>query len=155
MPKSIRVDVREAITDLKERSLASIPGQITRLLYLSATRDFSTGRYYHAGLAFQFTNEIAEMALESEHREVFERLVFSTLEVIVQELEAFISVTQSEPKQILQTWKKLQPYRVVIPQDCNPVASELFFSNVRIALAILEARHSGNPPSLQSASQPQ
>ena len=155
MPDISRMDVQGAVNDLKERTLAFVPGQIARLLYLSSTRDYSTGRYYHDGLAFKFTNEAAEMALESAHREAFEGLVFSPLEVVVQELVGFINSTHAEPKKVLETWKKLQPYRVVIPQDCDPVASELFISNIRIALAILEARQSGNPPSQQSASQPQ
>ena len=148
-----RMDAKGALKDLEERTLAFIPGLIARLLYLASTRDYSTACYYHDGLAFRFTNEAAEMALESAHREAFEELVFSPLEVLIQELDGFIKSTQAEPKKILATWKKLQPYRVVIPQDCNPVASELFFSNIRIALAVLEAPQSGNPPSQQSASQ--
>ena len=149
------MDVQRAVKDLNERTLAFVSGQIARLLYLASTRDYNAGRYYHDGLAFRFTNEAAEVALESAHREVFEGLVFSPLEVVVQELEGFINSTHAEPKKVLETWKKLQPYRVVIPQDCDPVASELFFSNIRIALAILEARQSENLPIQQSASQPQ
>jgi len=148
-----RIDVKGALKDLEERTLAFIPGQIARLLYLASTRDYSTGCYYHDGLAFRFTKKAAEMALESAHREVFEGLVFSQLEVLIQELDGFIKSTHAEPRKILETWKKLQPYRVVIPQDCDPVASELLFSNIRIALAILEAPQSGNPPIQQSASQ--
>ena len=155
MPEISRMDVDAAVKDLRERTLAFVPGQVARLLYLASTRDYSTGHYYHDGLAFKFTNEASGMALESEHRKAFEGLVFSPLEVVVQELDGFINSAHAEPKKVLETWKKLQPYRVVIPQDCDPVASELFFSNVRIALAILEARQSGNPPSQQSASQPQ
>lgn len=140
VPDISRINVKRALKDLEERTLAFTSGQIARLLYLASTRDYSTGCYYHDGLAFRFTNEAAEMALESAHREVFEDLVFSPLEVLIQELDGFIKSTHAEPKKILETWKKLQPYRVVIPQDCDPVASELFFSNIRITLAILESR---------------
>lgn len=150
-----RTDVQGAVRDLKERTLEFIPGQVARLLYLASTRDYNTGRYYHDGLAFKFTNEGAEMALESAHRAAFEGLVFSPLEVVVQELCSFINSTHTEPKKVLETWKKLEPYRVVIPQNCDPVASELFFSNIRIALAVLDDRQSGSLPSQQSASQPQ
>ena len=155
VPGMNSMDVQGAVRDIKERTLEFIPGQFARLLYLASTRDYSTGRYYHDGLALKFTNEAAELAIESVHREAFEELIYSPLEVVVQELEIFINSTHTEPIQVLQTWKKLQPYRVVIPQNCDPVASELFFSNIRIALAVLDDRRSGSPPSQQSASQPQ
>jgi len=148
--------LRKATEDLRERTLKSVPGEIARLVYLASTRDYSTGRYYHEGLAFRFSNEIAEMALESLHREVFEKLVLSSLEFFVQELDAFIRSTCADPKKVMETWKELQPYRVIIPQNCDCVADALFFSNIRIALAILESRQSKTlQQDQQSASLPQ
>ena len=133
-----RVDVAEARDDLVGRTLAALPGELAKLIYLASTRDYSTGRYYHDGLAFRFTGEVAEAALSVSHREVFERLVFLPLGSLIVELKSFLRSTGADSDEVLKVWKKIQPYRVVIPQDCDPLWSEFFFSNVRMALAILE-----------------
>lgn len=140
-----RQNIREAIEDVRCRTLAGIRGDIAKLIYLASTRDYNTGRYYHDGLAFRFTSEASERALEFSHREIFERLVFSPLEALSEEVETFIRGTHEAPEKVLETWKKLEPYRVTIPQDSDPTYAELFFSNIRIALAMLEAQAKPNP----------
>lgn len=149
-----RVDVAEARDDLVGRTLAALPSELAKLIYLASTRDYSTGRYYHDGLAFRFTAEVAEAALSASHREVFKRLVFLPLGSLMVELKTFFRSTRADPDEVLKVWKKIQPYRVVIPQDCDPVWSEFFFSNIRIALAILEDRQTLTPHRTQSASPP-
>ena len=136
--------VREAIEDVRRHTLTGIRGDVAKLIYLASTRDYNTGRYYHDGLAFRFTDEVAERALEFSHREIFERLVFSSLEAFTQEVEIFIRETHEFSEKVIGTWKKLEPYRVTIPQTSDPVSVELFLSNVRIALAILEERAKRN-----------
>lgn len=146
-----RIDVEEAVEDLKNHTLAGLPGELAKLLYLASTRDYSTARYYHEGLALQFSEEIAQAALETCHREIFGRLTLSFLEDLTHQLDLFIHSTKAQPTKIYEVWKKLEPYRVLIPQDSDRVSSELFFSNIRIALGILETRQAENPHSLQSA----
>jgi len=140
-----RMDIREAIADVRRRTLTGIHGDIARLIYLASTRDYNTGRYYHDGLAFKFTEEVAERALEFSHREIFQRLVFTPLEAFAEELETFIQTNLTAREKVIEVWKKLEPYRVTIPQNSDPVSAELFISNVRIALAILEGRKKPNP----------
>ncbi len=135
-----QMNVEAAAEDLQNRTLAQIPGELARLVYLASTRDYNTGRYYHDGLAFRFTEEVAASALAVCHRETFRRLALSSLEEVVQQLESFLRVALVPPTAILEVWKKLEPYRVAIPLDCDPLLAELFFSNIRIALAILETR---------------
>lgn len=149
-----RMDVAEAIDDLAGRTLASLPCEMARLIYLASTRDYSSGRYFHDGLAFRFTAEVAEAALGASHQGAFVQLAFLPLESLVEELSVFFRSTGADPHQVLRVWKKLQPYRVVIPQDCDPLLGEFFFSNVRIALAILANSPVAIPPGSQSASPP-
>ena len=59
-----RVSVEEAIEDLQNHTLEGISGSIARLVYLASTRDYNSGRYYHDGLAFRFTEEVAQTALK-------------------------------------------------------------------------------------------
>ena len=134
------VTVEEAIKDLQHHTLGAIPGEIARLVYLASTRDYNTGQYYHDGLAFRFNEEVASIALATHHRETFRKLVFSPLEDLVQQLDAYMSSTRVLSTECLEFWKKIEPYRVTIPIDCDTMSVELFFSNVRVALAILQTR---------------
>ena len=130
----------KAVEDLRGRSLASLPGRFGKLVSLSAVRDYNTGVYSHDGLAFRFTRPVAEEALRSVHQEVFRELAVSSLEAVVQDIDSFIQSTREEPGTVLATWRELQPYRMLIPKQCDPLLRDLFFSNVRMALAVLEHR---------------
>lgn len=132
-----RTDVEAACEDLRNRTLAKIVHEIGRLIYLASTRDYNTGRYYHDGLAFQFSEEVAERALAQAHQEVFLSLALGSLENLANELRLYFCSLGPDPKEIIQTWEKLEPYRVTIPIDSNPLMTSLFLSNIRIALAIV------------------
>ena len=148
-----QISLVEAVEDLKRRTLASVSGEMAKLVYLSSTRDYVTGHYYHDGLAFRFTRELAEVAVGFCHHELFERIVDSPLSDLVRELDAFIRSQHAKPHEVLDTWKRLQPYRMLVPQDSNLISKEFFFSNIRIALAILEKRLEKTlDPDQQSAS---
>lgn len=141
MQSEIRnVEIEAASADLGDRTLARIPSQIGRLIYLASTRDYNTGRYHHDGLAFRFTEAIADRALAACHEELFRNLVQSPLEDLVRQLELYFASTHLRPEEILGVWKSLEPYRVAIPLKSAALFKEFFFSNLRIALAILESR---------------
>ncbi len=135
-----RMDVEEAIDDIKSRTLPGIRGDIGRLIYLASTRDYNTGQYYHEGLASHFTEEVAVAALAACHQEIFKRLTFSSLEGLLKELENYLRSTHARPEEVLEAWQKIEPYRVTIPWECDELCAEFFFSNVRTALAILQAQ---------------
>lgn len=134
------VSLEQAVEDLKNRTLASFSNEMARLVYLSSTRDYLTGHYYHDGLAFRFTSEIADVAVGFCHHELFERMITAPLGDLVRELDAFFRSQSAKPREVLDTWKQLQPYRMLVPQSDNHLPREFFFSNIRIALAILEGR---------------
>jgi hypothetical protein len=46
----------------------------------------------------------------------------------------------------ISAWKKLEPYRVAVPVESDPLATEFFFANLRTALAILENRQMSRTP---------
>ncbi len=135
-----RMDVAAAHEDLKNRTLAKIGLEFGRLIYLASTRDYNTGRYYHDGLAFQFSEEAAERALAEAHREVFMNLALGSLEDFANQLQLYISSLGTEPKEVIRAWEKLEPYRVAIPLDSDPLTAGLFLGNVKLALAIVESR---------------
>lgn len=132
------IDTKAAVEDLKERTLASLRGEMARLVYLAATRDYNTGKYYHDGLALRFTEEIANRALAQCHGECFQRMVEAPLSEMVKQLEEYAQGVGTDDT--VRTWLNLQPYRVITPLSCDPLSARLFCSNVMIALSILELR---------------
>jgi hypothetical protein len=140
-----RMDVQQAAEDLRRRTLSGISRPLDRLIYLASMRDYNTGLYYHDGLASRFTQEVACEALANCHAEAFRQLVRCSLEDLVAQMEAYMNSTHTGSAEFLAAWMKLEPYRVAVPVETDPLSAELLFSNFKIALAILEARLRPHP----------
>jgi len=134
------MDVQQAAEDLRRRTLSEIPRSLDRLIYLASMRDYNTGLYYHDGLASRFSQEVACEALADCHREAFRDLVGRPLRDLVSQMEGYMDSTHTSPGEFLTAWKKLEPYRVAVPVETDPLSAEFLFSSFKIALAILEAR---------------
>src|SRR6267378_3912300 len=98
------IDLEPAITDLRSRTLSRLPGDFSRLVYLASSRDLNTGRYSHDGLAFHFSENVASKAMAACHAEIFDRLVYCSLEELIEELRSYISSTAERPGDVLQSW---------------------------------------------------
>jgi hypothetical protein len=144
--RSKLVDVTDAIKDLRERTLARLPCEMAKLVYLASTRDYSTGEYHHEGLIYRYSSQIARAALHSCHERIFEEMLVIPLQQFVLDVDTFFRSRDAKPLRIVEAWKEIEPYRVVIPQKAGAVSRHLFFSNVRIALAILERRQAQDLP---------
>ena len=145
------IDIEPAVTDLRNRTLSRLPDDFSRLVYLASSRDLNTGHYSHDGLAFHFSEDVASKAMAACHTEIFDRLVFCSLEELIEELRNYISSTAERPGDVLQSWKHLGSYRVTIPSECDELEAELFLSNVKMALAILQTRQKAVSQDEQSA----
>jgi len=139
------IDIEPAVIDLRNRTLSRLPGDFSRLVYLASSRDLNTGHYSHDGLAFHFSQNVASKAMALCHREIFGRLVYASLEELIKELGNYISSTGERPEEFLNTWKHLGSYRVTIPSECDELEADVFLSNVKMALAVLQRRQ--KPPS--------
>lgn len=142
--------VEDAYDDLLRRSLSRIGGDLTRLIYLASTRDYNTGNYRHDGLAARFRLDIACKALELAHRQIFYRIAAYPLEQLVEEVELYMNSAQQSRDEILHVWQKLEPYRVALPVNVNVALAQLFVSNIKLALAIVQLHQ--KPKAMASAS---
>src|SRR5258708_9836777 len=96
------IDVEPAITDLRNRTLSRLPGDFSRLVYLASSRDLNTGHYSHDGLALHFGQNVASKAMALCHGEIFDRLVYASLEELIEELRNYISSTEEPQADDLQ-----------------------------------------------------
>src|SRR5258706_99024 len=110
-------DVEAARRDLADRTLATIRGDLARLIYLASMRDYNTGEYHHEGLALRFTESVAGRAISSCHRDMFRRLVLCPVKELVKQLELYADSNCSTSSQLVRVWEKLQPYRVAVPLE--------------------------------------
>lgn len=135
-----------ACEDLKLRTLADIPGDFARLIYLASTRDYNNGEYYHAGLARKFSDRIAALALASCHREVFRRLLLCPVGDLAGQLDAYLRSTHLPLIDVVRAWAQLQPYRLAVPLECGALSARFFETNVTAALVVLQSRQKGADP---------
>jgi hypothetical protein len=144
----LHAEARKAYDDLWQRTLAKIQGDLNRLIYLASTRDYNSGRYHHAGMEAHFGADAVREALETAHRELFEKLTLCSLEELVIQLALYVQSSRETPDELLRTWRNLQPYRVAIPLDVEPLTVHLFLSNLKLALEVLQQRQSRRPEDL-------
>lgn len=139
-PRLVDLDAQKAYDDLWHRTLSKISGDLNRLVYLASTRDYNSGRYHHAGLEAVFGFEPVRRALETAHLELFWKLCRSSLKELVSELELYMHGSGESPDDLLRAWRSLQPYRVAIPLDVDPLAAHLLLSNLKLGLEVLQKR---------------
>jgi hypothetical protein len=129
---------RRIIHDLTLSTLMSISSPFSRLAYLASLRDISTNVYDHAGLAAVYPQPAVQQALEQCHQELFERILESPLIVQEEDLRAHLSTLPNGSRCAAALWRRLEAYRSLLPADSPDYLKELFCSNVRAILEILE-----------------
>jgi len=139
-PKLRRSDVQQAVRDLRSRTLAAIDRPLDQVIYLASTRDYNTGIYRHDGLSVRYGSAVACEALADCHREAFQELLRCSVKELVTQLEGYMRSARIDAAEFFRSWNKLEPYRVAVPVDTDPLAAEYLYCNLKTALAILETR---------------
>lgn len=129
---------RRIIHDLTLSTLAKIPSPYSRLAYLASLRDISTNVYGHSGLGALYPQTAVQQALEQCHQELFERILESPLMVQQEDLRAHLRTLPNGSRNAAAQWRRLEAYRALLPADSPDYLKELFCSNVRAILEILE-----------------
>jgi len=129
---------RHIIHDFAVNSLASIPNDFGRLTYITSLRDLSSGRYEHAGLAALYPSEAIQQALKQCHEEIFERILETPLALQETDLRGCLEGMGGSLGSTVSHWRQLEAYRVLMPEDSPDYLKELFCSNLRALLEILQ-----------------
>jgi hypothetical protein len=133
---------RRIIQDFTETTLAGIPGNFARLAYVASLRDLSSGRYEHEGLTALYPGEAVQQALEVCHEQVFERILEKPLSEQEQDLRSCLGAMQGGLFGTVKHWRRLESYRVLVPEKSPDYLKELFYSNLRALLEILQGEGS-------------
>lgn len=129
---------RRIIHDFAINTLASIPNDFGRLTYVTSLRDLSSGRYEHAGLAALYPGDAIQQALKQCHEEIFERILETPLALQERDLRDCLEGMNGPLTDTVSHWRQMEAYRVLMPEESPDYLKELFCSNLRALLSILQ-----------------
>jgi len=129
---------RHIVHDFAVSTLAAIPNDFSRLAYMASLRDLSSGRYEHAGLAALYPAEAIQQALKQCHEEIFHRVLETPLELQEPDLRCCLLAMDGPFQPTVEHWRQMEAYRVLMPEDSPDYLKELFCSNLRALLGILQ-----------------
>jgi hypothetical protein len=129
---------RRIIQDFTVTTLAGIPSLFSRLAYMASLRDISSGRYDHAGLAALYPDEAIQQSLHLCHEQIFEKLLEMPLESQERELRECLEHMPEGRCGTVGHWRRMEAYRVLMPERAPAYLKELFCSNLRALLEILQ-----------------
>ena len=130
-------EVERLVRDFEERTLVGLEGHFCQLVYLASLRDYNTGRYHHYGLESRYAAEAVDEGLHQCHVRIFEELVALPLKEQTEDLLNFFESLKEDKARLVSVWKRLRSYQILPPEDCHPLARELFDKNIEIMLRIL------------------
>ncbi len=136
-PAASREEIERLVRDFEERTLAGMGGRFSQLVYIASLRDYNTGQYHHYGLETRYAAEAVGEGLRQCHVQVFEELVALPLKEQTEDLLSFFESLKEDKARLVVVWKRLKSYQILPPEDCHPLARELFDKNLEIMLRIL------------------
>ena len=129
---------RHIVHDFALTTLAAIPNDFSRLTYIASLRDLSSGRYEHAGLAALYPADAIQQALQHCHEEIFNRILETPLELQEPDLRDCLEGMDGPFSATVEHWRLMEAYRVLMPEGSPDYLKELFCSNLRVLLGILQ-----------------
>jgi hypothetical protein len=133
---------RTVIQDFTQTTLAGIPGLFARLTYIASLRDLSSGRYEHAGLAALYPDTAIQQAMQLCHEQIFERILETSLSGQEEDLRACLAGMEGGLSVAVSHWRRIEAYRVLVPEAAPEYLKDLFCSNLRALLEILDEERS-------------
>ncbi len=128
---------RRVIEDFTSRTLAAIPTEFGKLLYVASLRDLASGNYLHEGLMATYPEAAVQQGLQFCHEEMFFRILELPLEQQERDLRNCINGLEGEFWGKVSRWKQTEFHRLLVPADVPAYLRELFQANVGTLLRVL------------------
>lgn len=132
---------RRVIEDVTTRTLAAIPTNYGRLLYISSLRDLASGRYRHEGLSAVYPEDAVQQALAHCHEELFAKILETPLAQQEWDLRACLGSLEGDFWSVVTNWRELESYRLLLPTRVPAYLQALFCSNLRALLGVFAEEH--------------
>ena len=134
---SLEEETQRVVENVQRRTLDEMPGYFNQLIYFASLRDHNTGRYSHYGLECRFSAEAVNEGLRLCHAQVFQQVTSLHLNEQTQDLIQFFESLKADRARLVDVWRRLRAYEVLPPEECHPLARQLFSKNVETALQVL------------------
>jgi len=129
--------IQQVMNELQEHTLSAIPSHFGRFVYLASLRDENSAEYRHFGMEKLYPRDQCDLALLQTHRNVFYDWLRLTLAEQREDLLLYLRDIGEDPATVLQTWRKLESFRVYPPAETAHGDLELYLSDLRILLELL------------------
>ena len=133
------------IDDFTATTLAAIPGDFGRLVYIATLRDMISGQYRHEGLEALYSAPAVHEALLYCHEEIFQKILETPLERQERRLLGWFAELEGDRTEIAGRWLELEVYRMLIPIGTPEYLRDLFCSNFRFLLDLVSIGASAVP----------
>lgn len=131
---------KNVLSQVRDSLFWSSPTYVSRLVALSTFRDNNTGIYRHPGLAAKYSPDAIDRMLSQFHREACEELFRLQFSELVEEIRLYADQAVPGRYELLRTWKRIRPYRLIQPTELDPFTSRCFELTLDTAVAALDLR---------------
>ncbi|MBL0158736.1 MAG: hypothetical protein IPP47_16755 [Bryobacterales bacterium] len=128
---------RRPAEDLWRRTLSMIHSVFGRMEYLARIRNPHSGRYEHYGLAAVFSEVEADRAMRESHVQVFQEWLALDLERQKADLDLFLAEQPTDRRTMVETWRRLAPYRGLPPISASPPEIQLYLGDLELLLDVI------------------
>ena len=129
----------KVLEDVWRNTIAAVPSDFGKLVYLASLRDSNSGLYHHYGLESVYSSEQSDASLRRSHLEILYLWLEKSLEEQKDDLEFYLRGVEGDLPTVLKNWQDLQPYLAYPPGETGVSAREWFLSDLRIILDLLQA----------------
>jgi hypothetical protein len=134
---------QKVVEDFTRRSLSGIPSGYGRLIYVSSLRE-SDDRYRHDGLASEYSAAAVQLALEHCHEELFAKVLETPLTQQEGDLRMSLAALEGGIARNLALWRNRERYDEIEPRGLPDYIYDLFASNLRLLLEMIESELSAH-----------
>jgi hypothetical protein len=135
-----------ALAETWRQTLAGLPTQLARLIYLASLRNLNTGRYEHYGLAQRIGDEESDRLIRQSHLDVFADWLGYSLAGQRSELEEYFAGLEGDRKEVVRNWLAIEPYMAWVPADSRENERQLFLSDLKTVVELIRGASGVSAP---------